>query len=122
MATLNAGCDRICDATASEVGRLGYGAAMIKLTVSYPAGDDVTFDHDYYASTHVPMCNEAFAPVRTEIERGIDGPAVAAVSFYFASTEAMQSAMASERMGDIMADIVNYTNATPSMQTSEITD
>jgi len=122
MVTLNAGCDRVCDATASKAGRLGYGAPMIKLTVSYAAGDDVTFNHDYYANTHVPMCNEAFAPVRTEIERGIDGPSVAAVSFYFASTEAMQAAMGSERMGDIMGDIVNYTNATPSMQISEVAD
>ena len=95
---------------------------MIKLTVSYAAGDDVAFNHDYYANTHVPMCNEAFAPVRTEIERGIDGPAVAAVSFYFTSTEALQAAMGSERMGDIMGDIVNYTNATPSMQVSEVAD
>ena len=122
MVTLNAGCDRVCDATECEVSRLGYGASMIKLTVSYPAGNDVTFNHDYYGNTHVPMCNEAFAPVRTEIERGIDGPAVAAVSFYFASTEAMQAAMGSERMGDIMGDIVNYTNATPSMQVSEVAD
>ena len=122
MVTLNAGCDRVCDATASEVSRLGYGAPMIKLTVSYAAGDDVTFDHDYYAATHVPMCNEAFNPVRTEIERGVDGPAVAAVSFYFDSTEDMQAAMGSERMADIMGDIVNYTNATPSMQISEVAD
>jgi len=110
----------VCDATASAVGHLGYGAGMIKLTVSYAAGDDVTFDHDYYAATHVPMCNEAFNPVRTEIERGVDGPAVAAVSFYFDSAEDMQAAMGSERMADIMGDIVNYTNATPSMQISNV--
>jgi len=30
--------------------------------------------------------------------------------------------MGSERMGDIMGDIVNYTNATPSMQISEVAD
>jgi uncharacterized protein (TIGR02118 family) len=106
--------------TARRVATGGYGANMIKLTVSYAAGDDVTFDHDYYAATHVPMCNEAFKPVRTEIERGVDGPAVAAVSFYFDSAEDMQAAMASERMGDIMGDIVNYTNATPSMQISNV--
>lgn len=120
MTTLNAGCGGLCDVATIAAGRLGYGANMIKLTVSYAAGDDVTFDHDYYAATHVPMCNEAFKPVRTEIERGVDGPAVAAVSFYFDSAEDMQAAMASERMGDIMGDIVNYTNATPSMQISNV--
>ena len=47
---------------------------MIKLTVSYPNGEGTTFDHDYYATSHVPLCNEAFAPVKTEVDKGIDGP------------------------------------------------
>lgn len=93
---------------------------MIKLTVTYPKGEDTTFDHEYYATSHVPMCNEAFNPVRVEVERGIDGPAVAAVSFYFDSMDAFSAAMASPRMGDIMGDLPNYTNAVPSMQISEI--
>jgi len=37
---------------------------MIKLTVSYPKGDDVTFDHDYYKNSHVPMCVDAFSPAK----------------------------------------------------------
>ncbi|MDA2946089.1 MAG: EthD family reductase [Actinomycetota bacterium] len=93
---------------------------MIKLTVSYPKGDDITFDHDYYANSHVPMCSDAFNPVRVELDRGIDGPSVASVSFYFESMDAFSAAMASPRMGDIMGDVGNYTNAVPTMQTSEV--
>jgi uncharacterized protein (TIGR02118 family) len=95
---------------------------MIKLTVSYPKGDDVSFDHDYYANTHIPLCKEVFAPSRIELERGIDGPSVAAVSFYFESSEAMQTAMANPRMGEVMGDVPNYTNSRPAMQVSQIVD
>ncbi len=93
---------------------------MIKLTVTYPKGDDITFDHDYYANSHVPMCVDAFAPVRVELERGVDGPAVAAVSFYFESMETLGAAMQSPRMGEIMGDLANYTNGAPTMQVSEV--
>lgn len=100
----------------------GYGQGMIKLTVSYPKGDDVTFDHDYYKNSHVPMCVDAFSPAKVELERGVDGPSVASVSFYFDSSDAMKAAMSSPKMGDIMGDVANYTNAAPSMQVSEIVD
>jgi uncharacterized protein (TIGR02118 family) len=93
---------------------------MIKLTVTYPKGDDITFDHDYYANSHVPMCVDAFSPVRVELDRGVDGPAVAAVAFYFESMDALGAAMQSPRMGEIMNDLGNYTNGAPTMQVSEV--
>ena len=93
---------------------------MIKLSVSYPSGDGTTFDHDYYAKTHVPMCNSTFSPTKTEIDKGIDGPNVAGVHFYFDSMEKLQGAMGSPKMGDIMADIANYTNIAPVIQISEV--
>jgi len=93
---------------------------MIKLSVSYPKGEGTTFDHKYYAAIHIPLCNSTFSPTKTEVEKGIDGPNVAGVVFYFDSMDAMQSAMASPQMADVMADIVNYTNIAPVMQVSEI--
>ncbi len=92
---------------------------MIRLSVLYPAGDDITFDHDYYRSSHVPMCTEAWN-VGAEIDKGVDGPYVAAVHFFFESLDQMQAAMASPKIGDIRADVANYTNASPVMQVSEI--
>jgi uncharacterized protein (TIGR02118 family) len=91
---------------------------MIRLSVFYPKGDDITFDHDYYASSHVPMCAAAWG-VDGEIDRGVDGPNVAAVHFKFDSLEAMQTAVSSPKMGEILGDVPNYTNATPVMQVSE---
>lgn len=93
---------------------------MIRVTVSYPSSDDATFDHDYYVATHIPLAVDAWNPVRSEIDRGIDGPNVAAVHFVFESLEDFQAAMASEKTGDVMVDVANYTNITPVLQVSEI--
>lgn len=93
---------------------------MIKVSVTYPSGEGSTFDHDYYASTHVPLAASAWNPVKTEIDKGINGPNVAAVHFYFDSMEAFQGALGSPKTADVMADVANYTNIQPAMQVSEI--
>jgi uncharacterized protein (TIGR02118 family) len=96
-----------------------YCERMIRVSVLYPSGDDTTFDHDYYKNTHVPMCTAAWN-VGAEIDKGTSGPYVAAVHFFFESMDAMQGAMASPDTAKLMADMPNYTNATPVMQVSEI--
>ena len=93
---------------------------MIRLSVIYPSGEGTTFDHDYYAATHIPMAIEAFHPHKTEIDKGVDGPNVAAAHFTFDSMDALQSAMAGPRVGELMADVANYTNIAPVTQISEI--
>ena len=93
---------------------------MIRLTVLYPTTEGATFDHDYYRERHIPLCVSTWGLDGAEIDKGIDGPYVAAVHFKFASPEALQAAMASEGTGTIMADVANYTTITPVLQTSEI--
>ncbi len=93
---------------------------MIRVSVTYPKSDTSTFDHDYYASTHVPMCVAAWSPVSASIDKGLDGPSAAAVHFVFESPEAFQAALAKPATGGVMADVPNYTNITPVMQVSEI--
>jgi uncharacterized protein (TIGR02118 family) len=97
-----------------------YAAGMIRMSVLYPAGDGATFDHDYYRDRHVPLCVETWHPAKTEIDRGIDGPHVAAVHFYFDSMDALGAAMSSPGLTEIQADVANYTSITPVLQTSEI--
>lgn len=92
---------------------------MIRLSVLYPGGDEVTFDHDYYKNTHVPMACAAWN-VGAEIDKGIDGPNVAAVHFFFENMEQMQTAMGSPDTAAVMADVANYTNASPVLQVSEV--
>ena len=45
---------------------------------------------------------------------------MAGVHFYFDSMEAFQAAVGSPKMGDLMADVANYTNIAPVMQVSEV--
>jgi len=95
---------------------------MIRLSVYYPKSDDATFDHDYYANKHVPLAVQSWGLSGAEIDKGIDGPYVAAVHFKFDSIDALQAAMGAAGTGDVMADVANYTNITPVLQTSEIVE
>jgi uncharacterized protein (TIGR02118 family) len=95
---------------------------MIRLSVYYPASEGARFDHEYYAEKHVPLCKTTWNLDSAEIDRGIDGPYVAALHLRFASPEALQAAMASEGTGAILADVANYTDIAPVLQTSEIVE
>jgi uncharacterized protein (TIGR02118 family) len=90
------------------------------LSVFYPSGEGTTFDHDYYRQKHVPLAMKAWGLTEAEIDKGVDGPYVAAVHFEFESVDALGAAMGAEATGEVLADVANYTNITPVMQTSEI--
>jgi uncharacterized protein (TIGR02118 family) len=92
---------------------------MIRLSVFYPTTEGATFDHGYYAATHVPMALDAWGLSGAEIDRGIDGPYVAAVHFRFDSLDALGAAMAGPKTGDVLADVANFTTIVPVLQTSE---
>ena len=95
---------------------------MIRLSVLYPTTEGATFDHDYYRTKHVPLAVKTWGLDSAEIDRGIDGPYVAAVHFKFESLDAMGAAMGVPGTGDVLADVANYTTIAPVMQTSEIAD
>jgi uncharacterized protein (TIGR02118 family) len=93
---------------------------MIRLSVLYPTTEGATFDHDYYRDEHVPLAVKTWGLDRADIDKGIDGPYVAAVHFTFESLDAMGTAMGVPGTADVMADIANYTTIAPVLQTSEI--
>jgi uncharacterized protein (TIGR02118 family) len=93
---------------------------MIRLSVLYPSTEGATFDHDYYRDKHVPLAVKTWGLDGAEIDKGIDGPYVAAVHFEFESLDAMATAMGVEGTGDVLMDVANYTSIAPVMQTSEI--
>jgi uncharacterized protein (TIGR02118 family) len=93
---------------------------MIRLSVFYPSTDGASFDHDYYRSSHVPLCVKTWGLAGAEIDKGTSGPYVAAVHFKFESPQALEAAMGAEGTGAIMADVANYTSIAPVLQTSEI--
>jgi uncharacterized protein (TIGR02118 family) len=93
---------------------------MIRLSVLYPATEGASFDHDYYRDTHVPLAVRTWGLDGAAVDRGLDGPYVAAVHFTFPSMEALGEAMAEEGTAAVMADAANYTTIVPVLQTSEI--
>jgi uncharacterized protein (TIGR02118 family) len=95
---------------------------VIRLSVLYPKIDGATFDHDYYRDKHVPLAVKTWGLDGAQIDKGIDGPYVAAVHFTFASLDALGASMGNAGTADVMADVVNYTTITPVTQTSEIVD
>ena len=93
---------------------------MIRLSVFYPKTEGATFDHDYYRDHHVPLAVKTWGLDSAQIDKGVDGPYVAAVHFEFDSLEAVGAAMAAEGTGAVLADVANYTTIAPVIQTSEI--
>ena len=91
---------------------------MIKASVLYPTGDDITFDLDYYKTTHMDIVKRTMKPERIEVDSGQNGPYIAAGHLYFDSGEALQAALG--QGGEANADIPNFTNATPVIQVSEV--
>ena len=92
----------------------------IKFSVLYPKTEGATFDRDYYVSTHVPLAVKTWGLKGAQIDKGLDGPYVAAVHFEFDSMDALGAAMGNEGTGAVIADVANYTTIQPVMQTSEI--
>ena len=95
---------------------------MIRLSVFYPSTEGATFDHDYYRNKHVPLAAKAWGRGGAEIDKGVDGPYVAAVHVKFESLEALNAAMGGAGTGEVLADVANYTSIAPVLQTSEIVD
>lgn len=93
---------------------------MIRVSVLYPKTEGATFDHDYYANSHVPLAVSTWGLAGAEIDKGINGPYEAAVHFTFESMDAMGAAMANEGTAAVQADVANYTTIVPEMQISEI--
>ena len=93
---------------------------MIRFSVFYPGSEGASFDHDYYFDNHVPLALKTWGLESAEIDKGVNGPYVAAVHFIFESMEAFGAALGASGTADVMADVANYTTIAPVTQTSEI--
>ena len=93
---------------------------MIRLSVLYPKTEGASFDHEYYANSHVPLALSTWGLDSAEIDKGLNGPYEAAVHFTFESMDAMAAAMGNEGTAAVQADVANYTTIVPEMQGSEI--
>ncbi len=101
---------------------------MVKISILYPNEEGKTFDMDYYAKNHMPMCAKLFGePLKGyAIDKGIAGrtpeepvPYVAIGYFYFNTLSEYNEAFG-PNAEKILGDIPNYTDIQPVIQISEV--
>lgn len=90
-------------------------------TVIYPNHEGARFDAAYYRDSHGPAATALFDPVSVTLVEGVStpdgGPAPYAMiaQFAFASTEAMNAALADPGVPALIADVANFTDIEPQM-------
>ena len=100
---------------------------MIRVAVLYPNSEGSTFDVEYYKQSHMKLVWQKLGHLgllRCEVDAGVESgdgelPPYAAIGYmYFESLARFESAFA-EGGDELIADIPNYTNIEPVLQTSE---
>lgn len=101
---------------------------MIRLSVLYPRKAGARFDMAYYCDSHTPLVRRLLGPALkgVSVEQGMAGiepgspaPFVAIVGLLFDSLESLQAATA-PHIGQLLADVSNFTDIEPVMQVSEV--
>lgn len=101
---------------------------MIQVSVMYPNQDDARFDMTYYTEIHIPLVHKLAGEAcrRVAVQRGIGGsqpgskPTYLALGhLYFDSIPAFECAFG-PHVEQIMADLSNFTNLTPTVQINEV--
>ena len=101
---------------------------MIKVSVLYPNGSDISFDVGYYCETHVPMVAELLGDALKggQVDAGVGGgeegapaPFAAMGHLLFDSVEDFQQSFG-PNAEKIMSDLPNFTNSEPVIQISEV--
>ena len=98
----------------------------ISMTVLYPTEGGTTFDHDYYASTHMGLVGEHFGPhmISATASKGLAGGSGTPPGFHavanivFEDQGKLDAAMAAG--GPVLADIPNYFNGQPQILIGEV--
>lgn len=101
---------------------------MIKVSVLYPHQPDARFDHAYYRDKHMPLVKARMGDHCSHytVDRGLAGgapgsapPFIAMCHLYCPSVEAFQAGFGPHAQ-EILADIPNYTNLSPTLLISEV--
>ena len=101
---------------------------MIKVSAMYPTAPGARFYHDYYRDQHMPMLQDRLGEACRHYtsDRGLVGGIPGSSARYVAmchifseSIEAFQKGFV-PHAAEILADITNYTDVSPTMQISEV--
>jgi uncharacterized protein (TIGR02118 family) len=101
---------------------------MIKVSVMYPNTPGARFDHEYYRDKHMPLLKARMGDkcLSYTIDKGLAGgapgtpaPFVGMCHFLCESVESFQAGFG-PHAAEIMGDIPNYTDLTPTIQISDV--
>ena len=92
----------------------------MSLNVIYPNHDGARFDTSYYRSTHIPLAMKVMKAARVILIEGVPmgstaAPYVMIAHFQFASSEAVQAAVADPAMAEVRADVAKFTDIKPTV-------
>jgi len=92
--------------------------STVSFNVIYPNHDGARFDTSYYRSTHIPMVMRVMKADKVTLIEGVPRGAMAApfamiAHFEFASSEALETALAKPEMAEVRADLVKFTDIKP---------
>ena len=94
--------------------------ATMSLNVIYPNHDGARFDTSYYRSTHIPLAMKVMKAASVILIEGVPmgsaaAPYVMIAHFQFASSEAVQAALANPAMAEVRADVAKFTDIKPTV-------
>jgi uncharacterized protein (TIGR02118 family) len=92
----------------------------MSLNVLYPNHDGARFDTSYYRSSHIPLAMKVMAAAKVILIEGVPNGSSAApfamiAHFQFASSEALQAALANPAMAEVRADVARFTDIKPTV-------
>jgi uncharacterized protein (TIGR02118 family) len=92
----------------------------MSLNVLYPNHDGARFDTSYYRSTHIPMAMKVMKAASVILIEGVPmgsspAPYAMIAHFQFASSEALNGALANPAMADVRADVARFTDIKPTV-------
>ena len=95
-------------------------APTVSLNVIYPNHDAARFDTSYYKATHIPLAMKVMKAVSVLLIEGVPMGTAAApyamiAHFQFASSEALQAALANPAMAEVRADVARFTDIKPTV-------
>ena len=101
---------------------------MIKVSVMYPNKPGARFDHLYYRDKHMPLVRDRMGAscLFYTVDKGFSGgspgeaPAYIAMCHIYCDTIESFQAGFGPHAREILADIPNYTDLSPTVQISEV--
>lgn len=99
----------------------------MSLNVVYLNSDGARFDSGYYRSTHIPLAMKVMAAKSVTLIEGVPSgaspaPIAMIAHFQFASSDALQKALANPAMAEVRSDVPRFTDIRPTVMIGKTTE